>query len=153
MKKNALTLRNLLEAQGFDRIGLKKLLSGHYRLQLKVNGKPASFILDTGASASCIGYSRVDRFELQAENSDLKATGAGTSQLETRKADNVSLVFSKDISIGANVILFDLSHVNEALDSVGEAEVDGILGAELLKHYRAVIDYGRNAIYLKRKAN
>ena len=46
-------------------------------------------------------------------------------------------------------ILFDLSHVNEALNQVEEEPVHGIIGADFLKRTRAVIDYGRNCLYVK----
>jgi hypothetical protein len=46
-------------------------------------------------------------------------------------------------------VLFDLSHVNEALQEVNEAPVHGIIGADFLKATRAVIDYGRNCVYVK----
>ena len=90
-----MTLRNLLQDEGFERVPLKKLLSGHYRLALSINGKPANLILDTGASTSCIGFSRVERFGILSEESNLKATGAGASELETRMASNVKLQIAK----------------------------------------------------------
>ncbi|PIZ08269.1 MAG: acid protease, partial [Flavobacteriaceae bacterium CG_4_10_14_0_8_um_filter_34_31] len=46
-------------------------------------------------------------------------------------------------------IIFDLSHVNEALHLAEANSVEGILGADILKTSRAVIDYGRNCLYLK----
>lgn len=46
-------------------------------------------------------------------------------------------------------VVFDMTHVNEALTTAGIASVDGIIGAEMLKKARAVIDYGRNCVYLK----
>jgi hypothetical protein len=45
-------------------------------------------------------------------------------------------------------VLFDLSHVNEALQQTNEKEVHGILGADFLKRTRSVIDYGRNCLYI-----
>ena len=47
-------------------------------------------------------------------------------------------------------VLFDLIHVNQALEQVGETPVHGILGADILKKLHAVIDYGRNCVYLKK---
>ena len=46
-------------------------------------------------------------------------------------------------------VIFDLSHVNEALNQVGETPIHGIIGGDFLKKNRAVIDYGRNCFYLK----
>ena len=46
-------------------------------------------------------------------------------------------------------MLFNLSHVNEALLDVKESEIQGIIGADFLKLRRGVIDYGRNCLYIK----
>jgi hypothetical protein len=46
-------------------------------------------------------------------------------------------------------VLFDLSHVNEALTQAKEKAIHGIIGADFLKQYKAVIDYGRNCFYIK----
>jgi hypothetical protein len=47
------------------------------------------------------------------------------------------------------IVLFDLTHVNEALVSHKALPVDGILGADILKRGKAIIDYGKNCVYLK----
>ena len=46
-------------------------------------------------------------------------------------------------------VIFDLSHVNEALQQAEEISIHGIIGADFLKQTRAVIDYGRNCFYVK----
>jgi len=51
--------------------------------------------------------------------------------------------------IDQDIIIFDLSHINSALHQVDENEIHGILGADLLKRLRAVIDYGRNCLYIR----
>ena len=141
-------LRSFLEGNGFYRIPLKKLASGHYKLSAKVNGIPGDFILDTGASTSCIGTINADHFLLTSEESNITAAGAGAINMETSLARNNAL------SIGAfhlkkiDFVLFDLSHVNEALFQVKEKEVHGNIGADFLKKRRGVIDYGRNCLYV-----
>lgn len=49
------------------------------------------------------------------------------------------------------IVLFDLSHVNEALTSHNALPVDGIIGADLLKKGKAIIDYDKKCVYLKQK--
>ncbi|MEL6810141.1 MAG: retropepsin-like aspartic protease [Bacteroidota bacterium] len=144
-----MTLRKFLEDQGFQRIPLKKLKTGHYQLSLKINQNKGDFILDTGASTSCIGLEFVSYFKLQTEESDIKAAGAGAIDMETQIAKNNTLSIGRTETKSLDLILFDLSHVNSALEQVEEKGVHGILGADLLKKYRAVIDYGRNCFYIK----
>lgn len=143
------SLRNLLEAQGFHRIALKKLNTGHYKLTIEVNNKKGDFILDTGASTSCIGFESILHFILESEESEIKAAGAGAVDMETKIAKGNKLDIGGLHFSNIDMILFDLSHVNNALEQVDEKRVHGILGADLLKRMRAVIDYGRNCVYIK----
>ena len=107
------------------------------------------FILDTGASTSCIGFESVSYFNMNTEESEIKAAGAGAVDMVTRIAKNNQLKIGRQILNNLDVILFDLSHVNSALAQVDEIQVHGIVGADLLKRLRAVIDYGRNCFYIK----
>jgi hypothetical protein len=47
------------------------------------------------------------------------------------------------------IVLFDLVHVNEALLAQKANPVDGIIGADILKKGKAIIDYNKKYIYLK----
>lgn len=143
------TVRTLLEETGFYRIALTKLATGHYKFDAKINKIRGSFILDTGASTSCIGIERIEQFSLLSEDSEIKAAGAGAINMETQMARNNSFSVGKLKLSETDFIIFDLSHVNEALRQASENSIDGIIGADLLKKYRAVIDYGRNCFYLK----
>ena len=143
------SLRENQEAQGFERIPLKKLKTGHYQFTLKINNRRGEFILDTGASTSCIGFESVPYFKMHTEESEIKAAGAGAVDMVTRIAKNNQLKIGRQILNNLDVILFDLSHVNSALEQVDEKQVHGIVGADLLKRLRAVIDYGRNCFYIK----
>ena len=49
------------------------------------------------------------------------------------------------------VILFDMTSVNSALEKLGVTTVDGILGADVLERTKAVLDYNRSGLYLKIK--
>jgi hypothetical protein len=141
-------LRTLLEKKGFYRIPLKKLATGHYKLTAKVNGKKGVFILDTGASTSCIGMEHISYFNLFNEESKTKAAGAGAINMITEIARKNTINMEKWSGSNIAFVLFDLSHVNEALAQANETPVHGIIGADLLKKGRAVIDYGRNVCYI-----
>ncbi len=144
------TIRTLLEKTGFYRIALTKLATGHYKFNAAINKQKGSFILDTGASTSCIGIDKIEQFSLLNEDSEIKAAGAGAINMQTQMARKNTFSIGKLQLSEADFILFDLSHVNEALAQADEAAIDGIIGADMLKKYRAVIDYGRNCFYLKR---
>jgi len=142
-------LRELLESKGFYRIPLKKIKSGHYKFSAKINSISGNFILDTGASSSCIGFKNISYFFLKSEASSIKAAGAGAINMKTKLARNNNIVIGYWSITKVDFVLFDLSHVNEALLQVEEEPVHGIIGADFLKRTRAVIDYGRNCLYIK----
>jgi hypothetical protein len=147
-KKILTELRTLMEARGFFRIPLKKLKTGHYKLTARINGNQANLILDTGASSSCIGFKSASLFHLKTEKSEIKAAGAGAINMETLLSKKNIIKLGKKKIGGVEFVLFDLSHVNEAIQQADEASVHGILGADQLKALRAVIDYGRNSLYI-----
>lgn len=142
------TLRNLLEKKGFYRIPLKKINSGHYIFSAKINTVSGVFIVDTGASTSCIGFKSAASFFLKGESSEIKAAGAGATNMKTEIARNNSLSIGTRSFSNIDFILFDLSHVNDALAQAEEEPVQGIIGADFFKKTRAVIDYGRNCLYV-----
>ena len=142
-------LRTFLEEKNFHRVPLKKLATGHYKLSLKINEVSGSFILDTGASTSCIGFDEIDHFLMTSEESEIKAAGAGAINMETKITRNNTVSIGNWNTKKMDFVVFDLSHVNQALEQAEEVSVHGIIGADFLKQCRAVIDYGRNCLYLK----
>ena len=47
------------------------------------------------------------------------------------------------------IVLFDLVHVNQALTSHNALPVDGIIGADVLKKGKAIIDYKKARLFIK----
>ena len=110
------SLRLFLKEKNYTRIKLETTLTGHYKLELKLNGVPGHFILDTGASNTCVDFNAVGNFNLFAENSDIKAAGAGATDMLTKLSTGNKIDINGWKNGGVNVVLFDLSHVNTALD-------------------------------------
>ena len=143
-------LEKILKQHKYIKIKLKKIASNHLELKAKINDVKGRFILDTGASNSCVGLDLIDYFKLSTEESESKAAGAGATDMET--------LLSKDnhLKIGAwktkkgDLVLFDLSHVNNALTQHNVKEVHGIIGADVLQKGKAFIDYNKNVLYLKK---
>jgi len=144
------SLRKFLETNEFVRIPLKKLNSNHYKLTAQINKEIGEFILDTGASSSCVGFEKIDYFHLQTEETEIKASGAGATNMEALISKKNHLQLGTLSLNNVALVLFNLSHVNEALSQMDEPPVDGIIGADLLKKLHAVIDYGRNCLYIKK---
>lgn len=142
-------LKEFLIAQGYHKINLKKTVTNHFELNVKINKIKGRFILDTGASNSCVGFKEIETFNLNTEESEHKASGAGTTEIDT-------LISKKNhINIGgfklkkSPLILIDLKHINNALIKQKSKPIQGIIGADILHTGDAIIDYKKKKLYLK----
>ncbi|MFX0555517.1 retropepsin-like aspartic protease [Maribacter sp. CXY002] len=143
------TLYKILKKKNYQKIPLQITATNHLEIKAEINGIMGCFILDTGASNTCIGLDKIDFFKLISEASDIKAAGAGASNMETLTSNKNIIKIGKWKSKKLQIVLFDLSHVNEALTSHSATSVDGIIGADVLKKTKAIIDYRNKCIYLK----
>ncbi len=140
----------ILKKNKYIKIKLKKIATNHLELKAKINGVKGRFILDTGASNSCVGLDMIDHFNLYAEESETKAAGAGASDMETQQSENNLLKIGDWKTNKCHLILFNLSHVNTALTQHNANKVHGIIGADILLKGKAFIDYSNKTLYLKR---
>ena len=142
-------LQEFLKQQGYTRIKLHLTKTNHFEIIAKINGKKGLFILDTGASNSCVGFDSVENFELEVEDTHIKAAGAGATDMITKlsKHNKVSIGRWKRKKVA--LILFNLTHVNTALTTHSSKPVNGIIGADILKKGKAIIDYNKRYLYLK----
>lgn len=145
------SLREFLKEKGYYRIKLSETPTGHFKFNLKLNGVAGSFILDTGASNTCVDFKALDQFKLFAEDSDIKAAGAGAVDMLTQLSSKNSISIKKWKVKNVDVVLFDLSHVNMALTNHDIPAVDGIIGADILNRAKAVIDYKYHCLYIKKQ--
>lgn len=145
-----MNLKNLLIRKGFVKIKLKKINTNHFEIKATINGVKGRFILDTGASNSCIDISLANKFNLDVEDSETKAAGAGAIGMET-KISPQNILNLKDWSFNnCTLVLLDLTHVNTALTEHEAKAVHGIIGADILEKGKAVIDYKKKCVYLKK---
>ncbi|MGX7667594.1 retropepsin-like aspartic protease [Flavobacterium pedocola] len=142
-------LQEVLKKKGYKKIKFKLSKTQHLLIKAKINGVEGSFILDTGASNSCIGFESVAFFNLTAQDSPTQAAGAGATGMYTQMATNNTLQLSRWKTKDFAVVIFDLSHVNQALRLYKAKPVHGIIGADILLKGKAIIDYYNHCLYLK----
>ncbi|WP_179334270.1 retropepsin-like aspartic protease family protein [Winogradskyella costae] len=143
------TLKDFLLNKGYSKVKLKFTKTNHFEIKASINGVKGRFILDTGASNSCVGFEAIDRFKLNVKDSEIKAVGAGASDMLTQISTSNAIKVGKWRKNRVALILFNLSHVNNGLINHNADPVDGILGADVLKKGKAVIDYEKKYLYLK----
>ncbi|MCD2258583.1 retropepsin-like aspartic protease [Psychroserpens luteolus] len=143
------TLQEYLLAKGYTKVKLKLTKTNHFEIKASINGVKGLFILDTGASSSCVGFEAIETFKLIAKDSKIKAAGAGAIDMQTQVSKKNTLKIGKWKKDKVALILFNLTHVNTALTTHNSKPVDGIIGADILKKSKAVIDYDTKYLYLK----
>lgn len=142
------TLYQFLRPKGYTRIRLQALTTNHYVVVATLNGVEGRFILDTGASTTCVSTELTAHFHLNAKPSDEKASSASANELDTEVAHHNTLKIGSWYSQKSSVVLFDMQAVNNALQKLDIETVDGIIGADVLQSTKAVIDYHNDWLYL-----
>ena len=146
----SLTKNSFLKSLGYISVKLKFLKTNHYLLKACINGVEGKFILDSGASSSCICLSLENKFKIDSKENKIKASSATSNMEDTRLSKNNTIELRKWRS-KINLVSIDMTHINRVLSEKETESVDGIIGADVLKKSKAVIDYESNKLYLKIK--
>ena len=142
-------LQDILKKEKYNKISFKVSKTLHLLVKATINGVTGNFILDTGASNSCVGFEGIELFNLKAGKSKNKASGAGATGMFTQLAKNNSLQIGRWKTNDFHLVIFDMTHVNEALQQHKAKPVHGIIGADILLEGKAIIDYYNHCLYLK----
>ena len=144
-------LKDFLLEQDYIRVKLKLTKTNHFEIKASINGVKGLFILDTGASNSCVGFEAAEKFDLKkVKDSKILAAGAGAIDMATQISKKNKIKIGRLKIDKVSLVLFDLSHVNIALTNHNSKPVDGIIGADILKKIKAIIDYNKKYLYLKK---
>ncbi len=141
-------LHTILKKENYKKVKFKITKTQHLLIKAKINGVAGNFILDTGASNSCVGFESVDLFALEAKKSRTKAAGAGATGMFTQLALKNQLQLGSWQDSNFELVIFDLTHVNEALTQHKAKPIHGIIGADILMKGKAIVDYYNHYLYL-----
>jgi predicted aspartyl protease len=142
-------LHDILKKSNYKKLNFKVSKTQHLLIKAKINGITGNFILDTGASNSCVGFESIELFNLKAGKSKTKASGAGATGMFTQLAKNNSLKIGRWKTTEFHLVIFDMTHVNQALQQHKAKPVHGIIGADILLEGKAIIDYYNHCLYLQ----
>ena len=118
-------------------------------MNCKVNSINGRFIIDTGASNSCINYFLSKKFKLRFKKSKEKASSASNEINEVFYSKNNILEVDNLKKNNFVIILFDMSYINNSFKEKEIEEVDGIIGGDILNEFNAKINYKKNSLTLK----
>jgi predicted aspartyl protease len=122
----------------------------HVYIKGKLNEKKAIFLIDTGASNSCISTSKIKDYKLELEKTSTSASGAGATNMDAQISKNNFLQFGKLKIKKCDLVVFDMQHIDTALEMHNGKPIDGIIGADILIKYQTKIDYSKNKIEFKK---
>mgnify|MGYP000108324780 FL=1 len=91
----SLTKNSFLKSIGYISVRLKLLKTNHYLLKACINGVEDKFILDSGASSSCICLSLENKFKIDSKENKIKASSATSNMEDTRLSKNNAIKIRK----------------------------------------------------------
>ena len=115
----------------------------------KINDVNARLLIDTGASSSCINYLSSKKYSLNYIKFDEKILSANSEINETFYSKNNKFEIGDFKKNDFEILLFDMSYINNALKEKEIDSVDGIIGSDILKELNAKIDYEKKLLLLK----
>ena len=143
------SLKKILLSQGYIahhiRVASK---SGHIVAKASINGHPGRFIIDTGASATCVNQAMYKEFQLETEFMD-RQIGTASGSLRPRISHHNTLELSDWSDEDVTLLSMDMSFINTALKTEGMRSIQGLLGADFLIAAKAIIDYKGKKMYIK----
>ena len=143
------SLKDYMEAAGYDLIHLKKLPSGHDVVNAKINGVEADFILDTGASVTIVDLAYQDDFNISGQpvEQDVSAGVGGEVLFETYTISTLS-VDGHETTLN-QVYVTNVNAVLSALSQFHDKPLKGIIGQDFLLGGQGVIDVAAEDLYIR----
>ena len=116
--------------------------SHHITVEARLAGRPARFIVDTGAGRTIVDVSAAAEYKLKLQAHSKKGRGIGSA------ATPMSSIAKHDLHLAGvdlsktKLLAIDLSHLKLTKAKVGP--VVGVIGADVLWRHHALIDYGKS---------
>tara|TARA_B100000886_G_scaffold71622_1_gene45748 strand:- start:3276 stop:3689 length:414 start_codon:yes stop_codon:yes gene_type:complete len=123
--------------------------SNHIQIECEVNYVSGIFLVDTGASNSCINYLSASKFNIEFKKTNEKASSATNKISKTYHSKNNTLKIGDYEITNFDIVLFDMTFINNSLKEKEINEVQGIIGGDILNQLNACINYKKKEIILE----
>jgi predicted aspartyl protease len=132
----------------YERVKLNRTHVGYLCVRVSVQGKELDLILDTGSPNTCLDREIVSSLKLFWKSVP-KSYLIGPSDFDSSAVSQVEHMqigtfVANNVRLGA----YKASVSNEWLSSFGDPPIAGLLGADVLSRYSAIIDYESSSLYL-----
>lgn len=141
------TVDHALCLLGFEAVPLRELSTGHHLVEVTVNGRRAAFVLDTGANMSVVHSGLAKGLGIEPGRTGEESVAIPGARLAGRS--RVEGLAIGPVPIRQNsIVTADLGQLLATLSTVSGATVHGLIGQDIMKEHRAVIDVTRSLLYL-----
>lgn len=132
---------------GFTTIRMIPLASGHHAVSVLLNGKRGLFLVDTGAGKTIVHTPSMTGFAMRP---------AATIGVAANASGSVPFV-AVDVSgftVGgtptrlSRIYAMDLSYLVDAVNAASAQPIQGLVGQDVLRDQKAVIDVDRSLLHL-----
>jgi hypothetical protein len=146
-------IAELLSRHGFRRFMMSRTGVGHLLLAGRLDGRPIDIVLDTGAGKTFVelNYCRSEGIAV-CDTGDPGAPAAGAGP---GTASNVHTLGDVRLTLEGlpvrtdGIFAIDMTHTNQKLMMKGVDPIRAVIGQDVLRYHRAVIDYATLALFLK----
>ncbi len=135
---------------GYRRVPMHE--SDGYNLYVdgSVNGRAAKLMVDTGAFATLLHSRFVHGMKIPLRNTAFRSSGVNLKERGVKVANITRLSIGPMEMRSSTVGVINLEGLIHGGLLDASPPVAGLLGAEMLQRYHAIIDFGTNSLYLKR---
>ena len=123
--------------------------TNHIVVNSIINSVEGLFLIDTGASNSCINYLSASKFNVEFRKSNETASSATEKISETYYSKGNILKIGNFQKNDFDLMLFDMTFINNSLIEKGLPKLDGIIGGDILNELNVCINYKKKEITLE----
>jgi predicted aspartyl protease len=113
-----------------------------------LNGRSVSVLLDTGAAHTVVSLRLAETAGLAIAQMAARIGGAGAAAFDAYLVEGAELVLG-GIRLRTALLATDLDRINLARERTREWRIDIIAGVDVFAAHDAVIDFGRDVLYLR----
>jgi clan AA aspartic protease (TIGR02281 family) len=134
---------------GFEAVPLREVSTGHHLVEATINGRSGGFVLDTGANVTVVEDSHLRHFAISGSQGALgRAVGGMAGGMRARQVAIDGLEIGSIKTRQARIVTTDLGQLLSMLGQVSGMTVYGLIGQDVLKEHRAIVDVAKPMLYL-----
>lgn len=126
--------------------------TGGYNLLARViiNDKPALLLVDTSAPKTVLDSDHLQKFVSQTElkRSSRRNLIPGATSIYSHVATIEKMEIGSVVINNYKIASIDLGITNRSFRGMGNPQIDGLLGCDLLKHCKATINFDKRVLEL-----